>query len=84
MGRIRTKHIKSIGKRLYAIHKDVFQPDFEKNKKLADKYLELKSKRLRNFIAGYLTHLVNKSIEERSYGRKESISKELIDNAAKV
>lgn len=35
--------------------------DFEKNKELVAKYVDVKSKKLRNQIAGYLTRLVKLS-----------------------
>ncbi|MFX1326349.1 MAG: 30S ribosomal protein S17e, partial [Promethearchaeota archaeon] len=37
---------------------DVFTTDFEQNKKLLDKYLEIDSKHLRNRISGYIVNLL--------------------------
>ncbi|MFX1521217.1 MAG: 30S ribosomal protein S17e [Promethearchaeota archaeon] len=62
MGKIRPSHIKSIAKDILEKYSDLIADDFEKNKELLDQILDVKSKRLRNRIAGYLTSLI--SVEE--------------------
>ena len=57
MGRIKTMLIKRTGIKLYKKYPDKFLPDFEHNKKALVDVVELQSKKLRNVIAGYLTHL---------------------------
>lgn len=57
MGKVRTVLIKKISKELVNKYPDVFTKDFEKNKKLLDKYLEVDSKHLRNRISGYIVSL---------------------------
>ncbi|TFF97092.1 MAG: 30S ribosomal protein S17e [Promethearchaeota archaeon] len=57
MGKVRTVLIKKISKELVNKYPDVFTKDFEKNKKLLDKYLEIDSKHLRNRISGYIVSL---------------------------
>jgi len=57
MGKVRTVLIKKISKELVNKYPDVFTKDFEKNKKLLDKYLEIDSKHLRNRISGYIVNL---------------------------
>ncbi|MCD6371317.1 MAG: 30S ribosomal protein S17e [Candidatus Aenigmarchaeota archaeon] len=57
MGRIRTKFVKNIAKKLYEEHKEKFTVDFEKNKEIVKQLLEINSKKLRNVIAGYITRL---------------------------
>jgi len=42
------------------LHSNEFTNDFEKNKQLVNKLVDVKSKRLRNVIAGYITRLANK------------------------
>jgi small subunit ribosomal protein S17e len=65
MGKVRTVLIKNISKELVNKYPDVFTKDFEKNKKLLDKYLEIDSKHLRNRISGYIVNLKqNKEKEE--------------------
>ncbi len=58
MGKVRTVLIKSVSKELINKYPNVFTTDFEKNKKLLDKYLEVDSKHLRNRISGYIVNLL--------------------------
>jgi len=58
MGRIKTMLIKRTVNSLIAKHPDRFKDDFEENKKLVEDVAEIRSKKLRNVIAGYLTRLV--------------------------
>ncbi|MGQ4873758.1 MAG: 30S ribosomal protein S17e [Promethearchaeia archaeon] len=58
MGKVRSILIKNISKELITKYPDVFTIDFEINKKLLDKYLEIDSKHLRNRIAGYIVNLL--------------------------
>jgi small subunit ribosomal protein S17e len=65
MGKVRTVLIKNVSKELIEKYPDVFTKDFEKNKKLLDKYLDVESKHLRNRISGYIINLIkNKEREE--------------------
>ena len=58
MGKVRTVLIKSVSKELIMKYPNVFTIDFEQNKKLLDKYLEIDSKHLRNRISGYIVTLL--------------------------
>ena len=58
MGKVRTILIKSVSKELINKYPDVFTIDFERNKKLLDKFLEIDSKHLRNRISGYIVNLL--------------------------
>jgi len=64
MGRIKTSLIKNIGEKLYREHKEEFSTDFEKNKEVVKKYVEIPSKKIRNIVAGYITRL--KKLESES------------------
>ena len=57
MGRIKTSFIKHIGKDLMEKHPDKFTTDFEKNKESVKQVVEVRSKRLRNILTGYITAL---------------------------
>ena len=57
MGRVKTIMVKNIGKKLYKEHKEEFTTDFEKNKEIVKKYVDIPSKKLRNIVAGYITRL---------------------------
>lgn len=57
MGRIKTTFVKAIAKELFEKHADKFTTDFEKNKAVIKELIDIKSKRLRNVVAGYITSL---------------------------
>jgi len=57
MGRIKTSFIKHIARDLFEKHPDKFSTDFEKNKEVMKDLIDIKSKRTRNVVAGYLTSL---------------------------
>ena len=58
MGKVRTVLIKNVSKELINKYPNVFTTEFETNKKLLDKYLEIDSKHLRNRISGYIVNLL--------------------------
>ena len=58
MGKVRTKMIKRTARELLEKYPELFTRDFEHNKKVVSRLIETKSKRVRNQIAGYITHLV--------------------------
>lgn len=58
MGRIKTKLTKRVSNKLVKKHRDEFKTDFESNKQLVSKFADIRSKKLRNIIAGYVTRLV--------------------------
>ncbi|MCK4670361.1 MAG: 30S ribosomal protein S17e [Nanoarchaeota archaeon] len=59
MGRIKTKLIKRVTRKLYNAHSQDFKATFEENKGLVTKFADIPSKKLRNIIAGYVTRMVN-------------------------
>jgi len=59
MGKVRTTLVKRTARKLLEKYPDLFNGDFENNKKMVSALVELRSKKLRNQIAGYITHLVN-------------------------
>ncbi|HLD88886.1 MAG TPA: 30S ribosomal protein S17e [Candidatus Nanoarchaeia archaeon] len=58
MGRIKTAQIKRITTALYKEHSAELTADFQKNKEVVQKLANIKSKKLRNVIAGYTTRLI--------------------------
>ena len=60
MGRIKTQQVKRTSRELFAKHSDSFKKEFDENKKLVGEFAEIRSKKLRNMIAGYVTRLVKK------------------------
>ena len=61
MGRIKTIPVKALGDRLLEEHGDKFTTDFEKNKKVLDSLKDIKSKKVRNIVAGYITKEIKKA-----------------------
>ena len=55
MGRIKTQQIKSKGEDLYALHGKDYSGDFNNNKQMVVKHATVRSKKLRNVLAGFLT-----------------------------
>lgn len=55
MGRIKTARIKRVTNKLVQQHRSDFKTDFGDNKKLVTNFAEVRSKKLRNVIAGYVT-----------------------------
>ena len=56
MGRIRQAFIKRTAMELIKRYRDLFTTDFETNKKVLEQVAQISTKRLRNRIAGYITH----------------------------
>ncbi len=55
MGRIRIGSVKRDAKKILSLDKGNFTTKFEDNKKAVDEIAEIKTKKLRNLIAGYIT-----------------------------
>jgi len=66
MGNVRTRVIKSTARKLLEYYPDLFKPDFEYNKRLVAKLINTKSKKVRNQIAGYITHLLKIKMKRES------------------
>lgn len=63
MGKVRTTLVKRTARKLLELYPELFTRDFEHNKRVVSQIIEYRSKRLRNQIAGYITHLIK--IRER-------------------
>ena len=60
MGRVRTKTVKRASRELIEKYYFKLSEDFHLNKKVLDGVAEVATKRLRNRIAGYTTHLMKR------------------------
>ena len=58
MGRIKTQLIKRISNELVSTHRSELKESFEDNKAVTSKLTDIKSKKLRNSIAGYISRLL--------------------------
>ncbi len=64
MGRIKTQQIKRVTFELIRENQGSFTKDFDENKKKVGEFAEIRSKKLRNMIAGYVTRLVKRETIE--------------------
>ena len=60
MGNIRPSFIKSRALVLVEMYPDKFNADFDNNKVLVAQYSDVSNKRMRNWIAGYITRYVQR------------------------
>merc|ERR1711964_698029 len=60
MGRVRTKTVKKAAKLIVEKYYPRLTDDFQVNKKVCDEAASIPSKRMRNKIAGYVTHLMKR------------------------
>lgn len=66
MGKVRSSLVKRTARRLLELYPDIFTGDFEHNKRVVSQLIEFRSKKLRNQIAGYITHLINAARKRRA------------------
>ena len=64
MGNIRQRYIKNAARTLLQYYEDEFTSDFETNKRLVEQYSDVKTKKVRNRIAGYVVVLVKRRIAD--------------------
>lgn len=57
MGKVRTEQIKRIAKELLRRYPDKFSNNFEDNKRMVNMLVQGSTPKIRNKIAGYVTHI---------------------------
>lgn len=60
MGRVRTKTVKRAARAIIEKYYSKMTQDFQSNKRLCDEIAVIQTKRLRNKIAGFATHLMKR------------------------
>lgn len=60
MGTVKPTYIKIIATELLKRYPELFTPNFDENKKLVTQLTNIKSKTIRNRVAGYITRKVNR------------------------
>ncbi|MEM2024695.1 MAG: 30S ribosomal protein S17e [Desulfurococcaceae archaeon] len=65
MGKVRIKIVKRSARELIEKYPGLFTEDFNKNKAIVAKLISSSSKRIRNRIAGYITHVVKVSARRK-------------------
>ena len=58
LGKVRPSNIKILSRKLVLEYSNNFSIDFEDNKRFLDQLADMKSKHLRNRVAGYITRLM--------------------------
>lgn len=66
MGRIKHTYLKRIANELLETYNEEFGKDFQKNKEKVQELSTVKSKSIRNKIAGYITKVVKRKATEAS------------------
>ena len=60
MGRVKNIGVKTMGDDILKEHAEKFSEDFERNKKILEEIKTIKSKKIRNILAGYITNEMKK------------------------
>ncbi|RLE66279.1 MAG: 30S ribosomal protein S17e [Thermoprotei archaeon] len=71
MGKVRPLYIKRAARKLLSLYPDKFTDNFEHNKQMVAELTDIRSKTLRNRVAGYITRLVK--IEKQRKEREAMI-----------
>lgn len=58
--------VKKLSTELLSRYPDKFNVDFQQNKKIIDEIAKVRSKELRNQIAGYIASYINKQTKEQN------------------
>ena len=59
MGKVKTEHIKRLGQELMERFPDKFSSNFDDNKHTVDALTEGATTKVRNQVAGYITHTIS-------------------------
>ncbi|XP_053991748.1 40S ribosomal protein S17-like [Hylaeus volcanicus] len=60
MGRVRTKTVKKAARQIVEKYYPMLTMDFQTNKKISEEVATIPTKRMRNKIAGFVTHLMRR------------------------
>jgi small subunit ribosomal protein S17e len=59
LGKVKTEHIKRLGKELMSRFPDKFSSNFEDNKSAVEALTQGATTKVRNQVAGYITHTIS-------------------------
>lgn len=74
LGKVKTEHIKRLAKELMTRFPDRFSTNFEDNKRLVDALTRGATTRVRNQVAGYITHAITLKQATRPTETEEEIA----------
>ncbi len=77
MGKVRPRYIKNLARKLLELYPDRFTTDFEHNKKVVMELADIPSKKVRNKVAGYITHLIKMRLEKEKAKEEEEVLEEV-------
>ncbi|MBI2673178.1 30S ribosomal protein S17e [Candidatus Woesearchaeota archaeon] len=63
MGRVKTMMIKRSANKLLKEYKSSFNSDFNYNKNQVVKFADIRSKKIKNVLAGYITRLIKRGVQ---------------------
>ena len=66
MGKVKTEHIKRLGQELMSRFPDKFSSNFNDNKRAVDALTEGATTKVRNQVAGYITHTISLTEDDSS------------------
>ena len=72
MGNVRPMYIKRVALELVHQFPNAFSSDFQSNKKFVEQYTSIKSKIMRNRIAGYIAKMLEKPEVQENEDKEES------------
>ena len=65
--------VKKLSTELLNLYPDKFNVDFQQNKKTIDEIAKVRSKELRNQIAGYIASYINKQTKEQNKKSEQDV-----------
>ena len=76
MGKVKTEHIKRLGKELISRFPEKFSSNFDDNKHVVDTLTDGATTKVRNQVAGYITHLISST---QGTAESETLDEEILD-----
>jgi small subunit ribosomal protein S17e len=73
MGKVKTEHIKRLGQELMARFPDRFSSNFDDNKHAVDALTEGATTKVRNQVAGYITHTISLTQDDSPSENEEEL-----------
>ena len=74
MGKVKTEHIKRLAKELMERFPEKFSSDFNANKHTVDALTEGSTTKVRNQVAGYITHTISLTKADSPSENEEELS----------
>ena len=74
LGKVKTEHIKRLAKELMERFPEKFSSDFNANKHTVDLLTEGATSKVRNQVAGYITHTISLTQPDSSSENEEELS----------